>query len=59
MAWQWWLSFGVPRGRQGGVYIGEQCGVIWRDSKANTISNLKLPPMISRLDLNRDKMGWL
>jgi hypothetical protein len=28
MAWQWWLSFGVSRGRQGGVYMGERYGVI-------------------------------
>jgi hypothetical protein len=31
-AWQWWLGFGVSRGRRGGVYIGERCGVIRRDS---------------------------
>jgi hypothetical protein len=39
-AWQWWLGFGVSRRHRGGVYIGERCGVIRRDSKANFISNL-------------------
>jgi hypothetical protein len=33
--------------------------VIWRDSKADSISNLKLPSMISGLDLKGDRMGWL
>jgi hypothetical protein len=45
-AWQWQLSFGVSRGCRGGLYIGERCGVIRRDSKADFISNLILSSMI-------------
>jgi hypothetical protein len=45
-AWQWKLSFGVSRGRRGGLYIGERCGVIRRDSKADFILNLILSSMI-------------
>jgi hypothetical protein len=46
MAWQWRLSFGVSRGRRGGVYIGEKCSVISRDSEADIFSNLILSLVI-------------
>jgi hypothetical protein len=44
--WQWRLCFGVSRGQQGTVYIGEKCGLIWRDSKENFILNLIISSMI-------------
>jgi hypothetical protein len=51
--------FGGQKGPSGGVDMGLKCGVIRRDSKADSISKLKLPSTISRLDLKRDGMGWL
>jgi hypothetical protein len=44
--WRWRLSFGVLRGRRGGVYIGERCSMIRRHSKADFISNFILSSTI-------------
>jgi hypothetical protein len=46
VAFQWRLGFGVSRGRRGGVYTGEKCIVIRRDSKSIFVTNLILYSMI-------------
>jgi hypothetical protein len=40
-------------------FVGERCGVIWWDSKADSISNLNLPSTIFRLDLKVATLSWL